>query len=401
MFHLLSSSRSRGHRTSISKISFRSLEITLRDGYTISAIRKATYKPGPYRIELRKSSKQLVIVDVTMRDDGSVDPKTTNLSKIEHFLDNLHISPYYLSEYREFSSDNIRDEDESNYFSMELDSLNYRDFSQSYRSMRRLVDDSHLELPRQISQYQELSSAVDRVERWLQLQAYSSASTGLANANSVYLDVMTHLSNTSVPLASPDHLESEKLVADLKAFEFQDSQYARFGLGVEFPAKQYIKILQSTPSSNRPTLVQILRRHLDSNRAQLGARTELYFLLTTFTTAMNEFLTDKELSIHASPKGITIRTLEGDRLSLTELSSGERQLLLLLCNTIVARDKSKLFIIDEPEISLNVKWQRNLLDVLLSLTNNSDLQFLIATHSIEMVTGYRSGVSRLASIHEK
>jgi predicted ATP-dependent endonuclease of OLD family len=64
---------------------------------------------------------------------------------------------------------------------------------------------------------------------------------------------------------------------------------------------------------------------------------------------------------------------------------------------LVARENSRLFIIDEPEISLNVKWQRQLLDVLLACTSGTSLQFLVATHSIEMVASHRESVARLVN----
>ncbi|KHD09288.1 hypothetical protein PN36_34135 [Candidatus Thiomargarita nelsonii] len=80
------------------------------------------------------------------------------------------------------------------------------------------------------------------------------------------------------------------------------------------------------------------------------------------------------------------------------LSSGEKQLLLLFCNTLIARDKATIFIIDEPEISLNIKWQRQLIRTLLNFTKDSQVQFLFATHSIELLSQYRSNVVKLSNI---
>lgn len=62
-------------------------------------------------------------------------------------------------------------------------------------------------------------------------------------------------------------------------------------------------------------------------------------------------------------KGELLVTLkEGNRedvpISLTALSSGEKQLFILLTEALLQRECNYLFIADEPELSLHVKWQR-------------------------------------------
>jgi predicted ATPase len=79
------------------------------------------------------------------------------------------------------------------------------------------------------------------------------------------------------------------------------------------------------------------------------------------------------------------------------LSSGEKQLLLLFCNTIRARTQANIFVVDEPELSLNVKWQRQLLQSLLALVKGTGVQFVIATHSIELLAGQRDSIIHLTS----
>jgi len=74
------------------------------------------------------------------------------------------------------------------------------------------------------------------------------------------------------------------------------------------------------------------------------------------------------------------------------LSSGEQQLLLLFCNTLVSRARPSIFIIDEPEISLNVKWQRKLVQNLLDVSQGGNTQFIFASHSIELLTQHRDKV---------
>jgi predicted ATPase len=65
--------------------------------------------------------------------------------------------------------------------------------------------------------------------------------------------------------------------------------------------------------------------------------------------------------------------------SLEKLSSGERHLLTFLTLFLIIGRTRTFFIIDEPEISLNMKWQRELLPLLSELCPQA--QIIVATHS--------------------
>lgn len=80
-------------------------------------------------------------------------------------------------------------------------------------------------------------------------------------------------------------------------------------------------------------------------------------------------------------------------LGTAQLSSGERSVLQLFASILVTPDASVL-ILDEPEISLSVEWQKELLDDILSL--NEDLQILVATHSPAIVM--KGWVDRICEI---
>ncbi len=63
------------------------------------------------------------------------------------------------------------------------------------------------------------------------------------------------------------------------------------------------------------------------------------------------------------------------------LSTGEQQMLLLLARLVAEATPGALFIVDEPEASLHVAWQRALPGALNVLRDAFQLQFAIATHS--------------------
>jgi predicted ATPase len=71
------------------------------------------------------------------------------------------------------------------------------------------------------------------------------------------------------------------------------------------------------------------------------------------------------------------------KLSAQMLSSGEKQLLILLSEALLQRQTPTVFITDEPEISLHVHWQEKLVSSLRRLNENA--QIIAATHSPDIV----------------
>ena len=68
-------------------------------------------------------------------------------------------------------------------------------------------------------------------------------------------------------------------------------------------------------------------------------------------------------------------------IPLASLSSGEKQAMLIFIDTLLAAESSLL--IDEPEISLHVDWQRRLVSDMRLL--NPETQIILATHSPEIM----------------
>jgi len=69
----------------------------------------------------------------------------------------------------------------------------------------------------------------------------------------------------------------------------------------------------------------------------------------------------------------------GETISPYKLSSGEKQMLIILLTVLVQDKKPFVLFMDEPEVSLHVEWQQKLLDLLLDLNPNA--QIILTTHS--------------------
>ncbi|MDE6026733.1 MAG: AAA family ATPase [Muribaculaceae bacterium] len=66
-------------------------------------------------------------------------------------------------------------------------------------------------------------------------------------------------------------------------------------------------------------------------------------------------------------------------VTLDQLSSGEKQLLLILTTVFLQEDKPNVLLLDEPEISLHIEWQDKLITTLRAL--NPNCQLILTTHS--------------------
>jgi len=74
--------------------------------------------------------------------------------------------------------------------------------------------------------------------------------------------------------------------------------------------------------------------------------------------------------------------------SPSELASGEIQILTILTQIAFNKDlnRANIFIIDEPELSLHIKWQEIFVKTILEL--KPELQMIVATHSPPIFSNY-------------
>lgn len=71
--------------------------------------------------------------------------------------------------------------------------------------------------------------------------------------------------------------------------------------------------------------------------------------------------------------------VNGDSIGTEQLSSGEKQLLLILFKIFLTEEDPFVFLMDEPEISLHIGWQYELINIIRKL--NPNCQLIISTHS--------------------
>ncbi|EKK4531810.1 ATP-binding protein, partial [Salmonella enterica subsp. enterica serovar Liverpool] len=80
-------------------------------------------------------------------------------------------------------------------------------------------------------------------------------------------------------------------------------------------------------------------------------------------------------------------TISKETLNISQLSSGERQLIYILATAANTYGKPAVFLMDEPEISLHMSWQETIINSIRKI--NPQIQLIIVTHSPAIVmNGY-------------
>lgn len=88
---------------------------------------------------------------------------------------------------------------------------------------------------------------------------------------------------------------------------------------------------------------------------------------------------------------------DGDILTPYQLSSGEKQMLVILLTVLVQDNQHCTLFMDEPEISLHVEWQQRLISLIRCL--NPNVQTILTTHSPALImNGWLDAVTEVSDI---
>jgi predicted ATPase len=117
--------------------------------------------------------------------------------------------------------------------------------------------------------------------------------------------------------------------------------------------------------------------------------------LSDYLSTVNRFFKDsnKELSFDEGAGRLVFSSIISPNKkqsiqSITHLSSGERQMLVLFTFLAFVSNPKSVFIVDEPELSLHPKWQSDFMGAFLAIKPEAT-QLLLATHSPDIVGKFK------------
>ncbi|MFK4017570.1 AAA family ATPase [Cobetia marina] len=132
---------------------------------------------------------------------------------------------------------------------------------------------------------------------------------------------------------------------------------------------------------------KVLSLYIGDTKEKLVAYHNVYTKIALFTKILNTRRLSFKTVKTNSEQGFYFETTDGLVLNSTELSSGEQHQVVLLFELIFKTNKNILVLIDEPEISLHIAWQKEFLNDIKAITSLQKMPIVIATHSPQIING--------------
>ncbi len=178
----------------------------------------------------------------------------------------------------------------------------------------------------------------------------------------------------SLPTPSMSVLETQ-----LEEVESKRASIVEAGLLVEEHEDLTVFPLKVVDESRRDVLAVYAKDALQ----KLSVFDDLYARVDTLKRIANSRFLHKKLTV--SQAGLKVSSMDGTELDLEMLSSGEQHEIVILYDLMFGVTPNSLIMIDEPELSLHVAWQRQLLNDFQEMANLSDFHVLLATHSPQII----------------
>ena len=125
---------------------------------------------------------------------------------------------------------------------------------------------------------------------------------------------------------------------------------------------------------------------------------KIYKMRDGFVRILNQMFINKDVRISATNE-IVISVGRDRPMAMRALSSGEKQLLIIMGQALLQDCRPTTFIADEPELSLHVLWQERLVECVREL--NPAAQIIFATHSPDIVGKYLDRVIDVSKVLAK
>lgn len=223
-------------------------------------------------------------------------------------------------------------------------------------------------------------------------------------------------------IKSLNQVDDEELMNKIQAhvkFEFfpQDATYIPFDVIRSFDRPLIDStIMKKIENQNVRTeldwqLYQLQRRYLDY---QVNIGNRIIELLTSgvpedqqkaaavsrpktlFQDLIDELFSETDKKILRKSNEIKFEQA-GDILTPYQLSSGEKQMLVILLTVLVQDNQPCSLFMDEPEISLHIEWQQRLINLIRTL--NPNVQIILTTHSPAVImNGWLDAVTEVTDI---
>lgn len=188
---------------------------------------------------------------------------------------------------------------------------------------------------------------------------------------------------------SIEALSTEQIKNEMQAVEATRDRLKSIGiLDRGDPSQDAYPLQISQLDSLRADQRSVMSVYARDTQEKLAVLTELSDRIEILLSVLNRKFTNKTVTI-SRDAGIVVFGKNEKQIPVTALSSGEQHELVLLYDLLFKVTPNTLVLIDEPELSLHISWQKGFMDDLLEIIRVAHFDVLMATHS-PYIVGDRS-----------
>jgi predicted ATP-binding protein involved in virulence len=188
---------------------------------------------------------------------------------------------------------------------------------------------------------------------------------------------------------SPEPLAIDQLSTEMEAIEASRARLERIGLleGDDFAQESY-PLQASQLQTLQAEQMRVMSVYARDTNEKLSVLEPLADRIELLLSVLNKKFTNKTVNV-SRESGLVVLGTDRKPIPVTALSSGEQHELVLLYDLLFKVKPNTLVLIDEPELSLHISWQKGFMDDLLEIIRIAHFDVLIATHS-PYIVGERS-----------
>ena len=178
-------------------------------------------------------------------------------------------------------------------------------------------------------------------------------------------------------ISADDQMSPDELQARMEALDRKTDELKKIGILDETPTRPYsAKRLEGIDD----TRLRVITLYVLDTTSKLGVLDDLARRTGLLLDNVNRKYRHKTIQLDRE-NGFVAVSDKDQRLPLGSLSSGEQQELVLHYDLLFRVPSNTIVLIDEPELSLHVAWQKTFLPDLLEIVKLSEFDALVATHS--------------------
>lgn len=174
-----------------------------------------------------------------------------------------------------------------------------------------------------------------------------------------------------------DEIKSKMIELESKRKEFVDTgilEEEQYDIGIH-------DLLDAITESNR----QNLSLYAIDTEEKLNALSSLSSSINLFRNLIDKNFNNKRIVFNKDYGFRFVATYSDSTILPQSLSSGEQHELVMFYDLIFNASENTLILIDEPELSLHIKWQLDYVDELLQIISATKFSAVLATHSPQII----------------